>query len=51
MAAAGDIASTASFAAIFFVAAVMLAASFVMLVFMPEKALRGGAPADAPAVE
>lgn len=49
--AAGDIASTASFAAIFFVAAAMLAASFVMLVFMPEKPLRGGAPADAPAVE
>jgi EmrB/QacA subfamily drug resistance transporter len=49
--AAGDVASTASFAAIFFVAAAMLAASFVMLAFMPEKPLRGGAPVNAPAVE
>jgi len=44
-------ASAPSFAAIFLVAAVMLVASFVMLALMPEKPLRGGAPADVPAVE
>ena len=49
--AAGDVAPTASFAAIFLAAAGMLAASFVMLVFMPEKPLRGRGPADAPMAE
>jgi EmrB/QacA subfamily drug resistance transporter len=49
--ATGHAASVAAFATIFLVAAAMLAASFVMLVLMPEKPLRGGAPADAPAVE
>ena len=49
--AAGDVAPTASFAAIFLAAAAMLAASFVMLVFMPEKPLRGRGPADAPMAE
>ncbi len=51
-AAAGQaVSSIAAFAAIFLVAAAMLVASFVMLVLMPEKPLRGGAPADAPMVE
>jgi EmrB/QacA subfamily drug resistance transporter len=50
-AAAGHVASTAPFAAIFLVTAAMLVASFVMLALMPEKPLRGGAPADAPMAE
>jgi EmrB/QacA subfamily drug resistance transporter len=44
-------AAAAPFATIFFVAAGMLAASFVMLALMPEKPLRGGAPVDAPTPE
>jgi EmrB/QacA subfamily drug resistance transporter len=43
--------SAAPFATIFLVAALMLVASFVMLALMPEKPLRGSAPADAPMVE
>lgn len=43
--------SAAPFEAIFFVAAAMLAASFVLLALMPEKPLRGSAPVDAPLAE
>lgn len=48
---AETIESATPFTIIFLAAAAMILCSFLMLALMPEKPLRGGAPADAPVLE
>ncbi|MBN9270261.1 MAG: MFS transporter, partial [Mesorhizobium sp.] len=49
--AAGQVREGVTFGVIFLAAAIMLAGSLLILLLMPEKPLRGRAPADAPMVE